>query len=273
MRRAFTLIELLVVISIIALLIAILLPALGSARESARITQCSTHVRTQAQQMTIQATDFKQQIPGWGNYYAFWGGGYGSSSATCPDRINRTARDRIVEDYGMSRDYFYCPSNPEFNQERIWNHSPGEATIGYQVYGGRPRLAYARASSGLVPAGYCRVAKTNAEYVGSALEVPADERLFHMSLDDRAYYEVIASDLTYALSEKFTGSSTAGSRANHLDATRSDGDRLLAEQGGSNVGLIDGSVEWRKSIEMGQQNAPYIGFRQINYKDKRSYWF
>ena len=272
MRRAFTLIELLVVISIIALLIAILLPALSSARESARITQCSTHVRTMAQQMTFQATDFKQQIPGWGNHYAFWGGSYGGASSSCPDRINRDVRDKIVEDYGMSRDYFYCPSNPEWNQDGTWDLNALETAIGYQVYGGRPMLAYARASSGEVPEGYGRGARPTASFAGSAQEVPEDERVFHLSLDDQAYYDVVASDLTYAFNNSFVFG-RPGSRANHLDASASDGNRLFAEQGGSNVGFIDGHVEWRRSIDMGQQQAPYTGFRQIIYASQRAYWF
>lgn len=272
MRRAFTLIELLVVISIIALLIAILLPALGSARESARITQCSTHVRTQAQQMTIQATDFKQQIPGWGNYYGLWGGGYGSDGASCPDRIDPDARDKIVDGYGMSRDYFYCPSNPNWNQDATWNLGSTESAVGYQTFGGRPMLAYARASSGEVPEGYGRPARSNAPFVGSALEVPDDEKLFHLTLDDQAYYDEIASDLTYAFNSVILGG-RPGSRANHLDASASDGNRLFAEQGGSNVGFIDGHVEWRRSNDLGQREAPYTGFRQIIYVSSRAYWF
>lgn len=274
MRKAFTLIELLVVVSIIALLIAILLPALGSARESARETQCATHVRTMAAQVHIQATDFDQRIPDWGNYYAQWGGTFGSSSADGPDRLAGAARDQLVNDYGIARDYFYCPSNTLWNDDLNWGLP--DPSIGYQVFVARPQLVYARFSSGQVPERFGRPAASTARFTNSFQEVPANTRTFHETLDDIAFYDEVASDLTYAVRGKFldAGYGKVGSRANHIEAEAPNGDLMPTDPGGANVGFIDGHVEWRKANEMGQTTSPHVGLRQINETTTtRKWWF
>ena len=269
MRKAFTLIELLVVLSIIALLIAILLPALGSARESARIAQCSTHVRTMAQQTFIQANDFNQRIPDWGNHYGQWGGGYGINWAAAPDRLDPNARDRIVDEYGMSRDYFYCPSNPGWNNDGTWGLA--RPAIGYQIFIARPLLVYARFDSGVAPAGFGRAATSVGNYGSGFEEVPANTKTFHETLEDQAYYDAIASDLTYSWNNVID-SADGRRRANHLNVSAPNGQQLPNDPGGSNVGFIDGHVQWRKAHELGQTQSPHEGKRQI-VDSARQYWY
>jgi len=277
MRRAFTLIELLVVVSIIALLIAILLPALSAARDAARITQCSTHVRTMAQQVTLQATDFKQRIPDWGNHYGQWGGAYGSSLGSAPERIDPNAKEAALNEYSMQRDYFYCPMNQGWNEDANWNlnTTANPTAMGYQVFAGRPMLVYARFDSGVAPAGNGRGTASVAPYASGFEEVPANTKTFHETLDDLAFYDEFASDLTYAAGTLFSGAfGKAGSRANHLEAANSNGDVLFPDKGGANVGFIDGHVEWRKANVLGQTNAPHEGKRQIrDTAFNRRYWF
>ena len=106
--------------------------------------------------------------------------------------------------------------------------------------------------------------------------MPANTKTLHTSLEDNAYYDEVASDLTYAVNGKFrnAGFGKFGSRANHLQAEASNGDLLLGDPGGSNVGYIDGHVAWRKADVMGQSESPHAGKRQIfDSSSNKRYWY
>jgi len=189
--------------------------------------------------------------------------------------MDANARDKIVDDYAITRDYFYCPSNPDWNVDGNWS-IPGAPSIGYQVFAARPVLVYARYSTGEVPAAYGRSAEPIGGYASSFEEVPANTKTLHETLDDNAYYDEVASDLTYAVFGKFlnAGFGKFGSRANHLQVGDTNGDMLYPDPGGTNVSFIDGHVEWRKTSEMGQTDSPHTGKRQIyDSTSDRRYWF
>ena len=71
------------------------------------------------------------------------------TSASGDDRLDGDARDRIVEDYGVARDYFYCPSNPAWNEDANW-FLP-EPSIGYQVFAAAPKLVSREMLSSMRP--------------------------------------------------------------------------------------------------------------------------
>ena len=265
-RPAFTLIELLVVISIIALLIGILLPALGAARTSARRTVCSTQVRGIAQAQITQATDNKERfIPLSQNPIS---GGF----IAAPYQWHNIARWEIVDDYGIPRDYFYCPSNKEWNQDDNWRgelgkNELGAVNVGYSAFGGRADLnAFVRGDTQYrTPAGTLR-------NVGSAInagfEIAANEgakQVFHEKLDDNAYYDVLVADFTRVDNSRASWDRDNDRGSNHIDGPAENmgtfGWQAQDGSGGLNAAYSDGHAAWKQQNEIGQ-TGPFLRANQ-----------
>src|SRR5688572_19950011 len=110
-RSAFTLVELLVVIGIIALLISILLPALSRANEQAKRIACASNVRQFATSLLMYAGENKGRLMDVGNHNHQWDNSGNKSVSNGIQTIHPAARDMLVEQYGMGRRMFFCPSN------------------------------------------------------------------------------------------------------------------------------------------------------------------
>ncbi len=258
--RAFTLIELLVVISIIALLIAILLPALQVARKQARITQCGTQVSGQAKALFTIAIDNDGRYVDLSNrnnkLAEFLGGTLGGLVSDEPNKMHLAARDALVEDYGLPREYFYCPSNPDTNRDDFWDGSfdgSGKIIIGYSMYAGREMLSVTKTSatgSGFSPMGLG----------GGWEEVEQGSRLMPGSIEDvNTFYDVVASDTTRQL-----GNNAFSTLSNHIaDSSNNTAAFMHSGGGGSNVGYTDGHVEWRQQDDLGQELTEH----------RRNYWY
>jgi len=261
-KSAFTLIELLVVISVIALLIAILLPALGKARESAEKTKCATQSRGMGQALITQSIDNKNVFRDIGNQTGEWdkAGVAGSTASRLYSYwINVEARRDLNESYGLPREYFYCPSNPDWNIDPFWTGVGSHSTepysvMGYQIFVGR-QAYYDQTSTVL----------------NGFEEVPTGDRRFHKTMEDKAFYDVIVSDLTRVFSGSFHR--TTGRASNHIKGDPAlVGGAIPGGEGGTNNTFVDGHTEWSRQDEMGQQDPARLGKPQFLYGNVK-YWF
>jgi prepilin-type N-terminal cleavage/methylation domain-containing protein/prepilin-type processing-associated H-X9-DG protein len=249
-RVGFTLVELLVVVGIIAVLISILLPALGKAREQARRTVCASNVRTIGQAMLAAAVDNNGKFPDVSAYNPVTN----PSADGAIDKMHRGPRDVLVKKYGGARENFYCPSNQERNSDANWTpDGNGYITAGYMVFAGRPELAQAKAA--IPPSRY-----------SGFEEVPAGTQVFAAKVGDKVVYDVVASDVCRSVSGDFGGS-------NHVTGTDSGSGTIPNGAGGTNVGFLDGRVEWHAQTSLGQSGSPNQGKPQFKYSDGSAYFF
>ena len=116
----FTLIELLVVISIIALLIALLLPALSNARKMAQRAQCQSNLRQIGLAAFMYDDEYEELPITFGNSHRH-------------NTMSASSRDALQNHYGMTNEYWQCPSAPRF--ERAYNTNGLYLT--YDYLGGR----------------------------------------------------------------------------------------------------------------------------------------
>ncbi len=235
-ERAFTLIELLVVIAIIAILAALLLPTLANAKERARRTACKNNIRQFMLAAHMYADDHDDYLPS------------GLSEVAGDDHLpvlSTNTRNALIE-YAETYKMIDCPSlGGQFNRPEGWLAEQNYGyIIGYNYMGGHTNTPWPAASG------------QSATWI-SPLRLADDPTL------------VLVADLNdwslgYGKSFAPHGSSgpilSAGDYGNETAGGASS--RAIGADGG-NVGLLDGSVSWKKidvmRIYRGSQKWDDIG--------------
>ncbi|MGB1125567.1 MAG: type II secretion system protein [Phycisphaeraceae bacterium] len=251
--KAFTLIELLVVISIIALLIAILLPVLGSTRESTRRVQCASNQRQVILAATAVAAEQKAMLPELvrsdGNIMWMHEGAFEQLALgeVLPSEVG-TPADQVPERYL----HLYCPNTLGL-WKRVYNTSDGVAVrTGFLfMFGRRDRPNYAR-NDGLNPAALAwrsTLSMDKPEPTTILNGGPVDGT----GLEDQG---MLLADLNVenVLYPSVTQSPHGSKGA--IQAPRGSGvtPENIGGQGG-NGGFLDGSVQWKSSIDLRRHSA------------------
>src|SRR5262245_51022936 len=111
-RRAFTLTELLTVLVVLTLITAVMLPVMAGGRLEAKRAQCADNMRKLTLSLQMYAYDNNDRLPS------------GSSGGTWAWDVssNLTTQLGIL---GAQRDQFYCPANPDQNNDGLWNWTEG----------------------------------------------------------------------------------------------------------------------------------------------------
>jgi prepilin-type N-terminal cleavage/methylation domain-containing protein/prepilin-type processing-associated H-X9-DG protein len=257
----FTLIEVLVVIGIISVLVAMLFPAFSRVREQARRVTCASNIR----QLVITQQNYADENRGW-----YLDMGNEDKSFNSVQNNNRQTTYFIhpgplgvlQTKYKLSRQMFYCPSNPDWNQDRYWPDPQNQNyyVVGYSFLGGRTTLSQVK--SKIVATG---------KFDGFE-EAPANQQLFIRKAGQKTYYKEMITDLTRSLNNQIN--TNGGS--NHLKGVTDPTGYLPTGKGGTNLGYTDGHVEWVDQKSMGQRTPSQAHRRQMydpnGSQPVRYYW-
>jgi prepilin-type N-terminal cleavage/methylation domain-containing protein len=180
-RRAFTLVELLVVVAVIALLAAILMPSLRRSLELARGSVCQTQLRNQANACNQFGGENDQRLPDLHDYARAYND---SGSLYSPYWLSGTWVNRLMDQYSVRREFFYCPSNHDgWNLDPLWEHHFANdqrvtRIIGYSYFGAHPGFS------------------VQGKIAVSFLEDPPSYPVFARTLIDKPAYQALWVDLT-----------------------------------------------------------------------------
>jgi prepilin-type N-terminal cleavage/methylation domain-containing protein len=225
-KGAFTLVELLVVIAVIGILAALLLPVLASAKERARRTQCLNNLRQFNLGLIMYGNDEHDRMPVMTGGLWAW-----DLPVSVANALN---------DHGVTRNIMYDPGFAEMNQDGLWNYG-GLAGSPYRVIG------YAMTFPGtasVTESNWNRSISAQPLSVGGTnLPAPSpSERVLVAGavISDRGEDDPADRD-TYTYTGIIGGFAPLPHRCAHLVKNKPAGD---------NVAMLDGSVRWRKFLEM-----------------------
>jgi prepilin-type N-terminal cleavage/methylation domain-containing protein len=234
-RHGFSLVELLVVVGIIAMLIALLLPTIRRAREQAQRTKCAVQMRQLTAAVVAYGIENRGRLPSGERNggptqgeHCIW-----ISTATY-DAISRYLQAgpaRQTADYvaagkrDLMEQHFACPNIWDSETAEIPYYNPAVGwVIGYNYLGGH------------------------------AVVPPAFSWKSPMKLSDRASSAVWCDLNDWSPSDRWTIVSHRRSGAAGFYYTNGGKHPKDHDAAGGNVGLLDGSVQWRNLSEM----KPYV---------------